>query len=160
MKKIILLITTFLLATNYAAAKTPDQKISEILALPAEPEGVVIEIVTYSEEGLNWALPKAQGYVKRLRQRFPELHIAIVTHGREQFALQKKDQAAQKKVHSITQQLVSDDKVPVHVCGTYAGWKGVTEEDFPKYVDVAAAGPATINDYRALGYTLVKITRP
>lgn len=160
MKKLLLLLMTFGFVVNCATAKTPEQKINELLAAPTAPEGVVIEIVTGSAQGLDWALPKARDYVKQLRQRFPDLHIAIVTHGKEQFALTKKDQKSQAKVHSITQQLVKDDKVPVHVCGTYAGWKGLATEDFPSYVDVAAAGPAQINDYIALGYSHIKISRP
>ena len=43
----------------------------------------------------------------------------------------------------------------VHVCGTHAGWFDVLPEDFPDYVDVAAAGPAQVNDYRALDYVLI-----
>jgi hypothetical protein len=43
----------------------------------------------------------------------------------------------------------------VHVCGTHAGWYGVTPEDFPDYVDVTTAGPAQINDYEAMGYELI-----
>lgn len=57
----------------------------------------------------------------------------------------------------MTQQLVTNDNVPLHVCGTHASWRNVGEDEFPDYVDVAAAGPATINDYIALGYTLIKI---
>lgn len=124
-----------------------------------EPSGVVIEIVTGDDTGLSWALPKAQRYIKQLRQRFPNLHIAIVTHGREQFALQKNKQGKQKKVHSLTK-ILKKDNVQLHVCGTYAGWRGLSDEDFPDYVNVAAAGPAQINDYLALGYKLLVIRKP
>ena len=71
--------------------------------------------------------------------------------------MQTKNDKKYKKVHSITQQLVKKDDVPIHVCGTYASWRDVTEEEFPDYVNVAAAGPATINDYINLGYILIKI---
>lgn len=113
--------------------------------------------MTGASNSLQWALPEAQKYIKRLRKRFPDLEIAIVTHGNEQFALQAKNDKKYKKVHSLTQQLVKSDNVPIHVCGTYAGWRGVSEEEFPDYVDVTAAGPATINDYISLGYTLIII---
>jgi len=33
----------------------------------------------------------------------------------------------------------------------------VSAEEFPGFVDVAAAGPAQINDYRALGYILITL---
>jgi sulfur relay (sulfurtransferase) complex TusBCD TusD component (DsrE family) len=61
-------------------------------------------------------------------------------------------------MHQAVQQLVREEGVPVHVCGTHAEWRGVTAEQFPEYVDVAAAGPAQINDYRALGYALVVVS--
>lgn len=121
------------------------------------PEGVVIEIVTSDNAGLGWALPRAQAYVRQLRRRFSGLPIAIVTHGREQFALTTKQQKIQQAEHKVVRSLLQDDKVQVHVCGTYAGWRGLSEEDFPDYVDVAAAGPAQVNDYIAMGYLAIVI---
>ena len=80
-----------------------------------------------------------------------------MTHGNEQFALKKSSNKKHKKVHSLTQQLVQKNNIQLHVCGTYAAWNNVSEEEFPDYVDVTAAGPATINDYISLGYILIKI---
>ena len=134
-----------------------DISLQEILALPAAPPGVVIEIVTADAEGLSWALPQAQNAVAKLREKFKDLPVAIVTHGREQFALTQKRQSSHQAEHRIVQSLTQDNQVAVHVCGTLAGWRGVSPEDFPAYVDVAAAGPAQINDYKALGYMLLLI---
>lgn len=39
--------------------------------------------------------------------------------------------------------------------GAHASWRGNVPEDFPDYVDVAAAAPAKVNDYRALGYVVI-----
>jgi len=154
---IIFLIFSNLFFAQIAHATDANEQIKKILLLKEAPSGIVFEIVTGESNSLEWALPETQGYIKELRARFPKLDIAIVTHGNEQFALQKAKQEKYKKIHSLTQQLTQKDNVPLHVCGTYAGWKGVSEEAFPDYVDVAAAGPATINDYIALGYTLIKI---
>lgn len=151
------LIVTLFFASNALYAADTEQKIANILEQQEAPSGVVFEIATSTANSLQWALPKIQNYIKRLRERFPTLEIAIVTHGDEQFSLQKSNNEKYKKVHSLTQQLVNNDNVPLHVCGTYAGWKNVSEEEFPDYVDVTAEGPATINDYLALGYTLIKI---
>ena len=151
----LFLSNLFLSQASYAS--DPNEQVEEILSLKEAPAGIVFEIVTGESNSLEWALPETKNYIKELRTRFPELEIAIVTHGNEQFALQKSKDKKYKKVHSLTKQLVTDDNVPLHVCGTYAGWKGVTEEEFPDYVDVAAAGPATINDYISLGYILIKI---
>ena len=153
----IIFIFSTLLILQPASAFDPNEQVEEILTLKEAPAGIVFEIVTGESNSLQWALPETQNYIKELRSRFPKLDIAIVTHGNEQFALKANNNKKYKKVHSLTQQLVQKDNIPLHVCGTYAGWKGVSEEDFPDYVDVAAAGPATINDYIALGYILIKI---
>jgi intracellular sulfur oxidation DsrE/DsrF family protein len=133
--------------------------LNEVLALSSEPDGVVIEIVTGDAEGLGWALPRAQEYIKQLRVRFPDLPVAVVTHGREQFALSRKNQSASETTHNNLRSLIEESRVPVHVCGTYAGWRGLSEEDFPDYVNVSASGPAQINDYKAVGYLLIVIGR-
>ena len=153
----IVFIFSTLLFVQLASASDPNEQVEEILTLKEAPAGIVFEIVTGESNSLQWALPETQKYIKELRSRFPKLDIAIVTHGNEQFALKANNNKKYKKVHSLTQQLVQKDNIPLHVCGTYAGWKGVSEEEFPDYVDVAAAGPATINDYIALGYILIKI---
>lgn len=160
-KKITLAIITFIFSSLFLSqisfASNPNEQVEEILQLKEAPAGIIFEIVTGESNSLAWALPETKNYIKELRARFPKLEIAIVTHGNEQFALKTSNDKKYKKVHSLTQQLVQTDNIPLHVCGTYAGWKGLTEEDFPEYVDVAAAGPATINDYISLGYTLIKI---
>ena len=134
-----------------------ENNLNDILTLTEAPDGVVIEIVTGDSAGLSWALPKSQEYVSQLRQRFKDLPIAILTHGSEHFALTRKYKAANKKEHKAVRSLIQDSDVQIHVCGTYAGWRGLSDEDFPDYVDVAAAGPAQINDYISLGYLLLVI---
>ena len=157
-----LLLLSFLFFSNIlistiSYAENATQEVEQILTLKHAPEGIVFEIVTGAANSLEWALPEVQNHIKRLRARFPKLEIAVVTHGNEQFALTTNNDKKYKKIHSLTQQLVQKENIPLHVCGTYAGWKGVGEEEFPDYVDVTAAGPATINDYISLGYTLIKI---
>lgn len=154
---IIALILSNLFFTQTALAADANKQIEQLLSLKEAPTGVVFEIVTGAANSLEWALPKTQKFIKKLRARFPKLDIAIVTHGNEQFALKTTNNKKYKKVHSLTQQLVQKDHVPLHVCGTYASWRNVSEEEFPDYVDVTAAGPATINDYIALGYHLIKL---
>ena len=154
-----LLSFLFAALTVPAYAGTVSQQIDDIIKMEKEPDGVVFEIVTGKDDGLEWALPQTKGHIDKLKQRFPQMHIAIVTHGREQFALQKSKQGEKPKVHDLTQQLVKEG-VSLHVCGTYAGWKGLSEEDFPGYVNVAAAGPAQINDYLALGFIKIVVKKP
>lgn len=159
----IVLLLSAIVATGLAQSaqriKEPHRtKIEKILAAKEEPAGVVFEIVTGKNDGLEWALPLVKDYIARLRKKFPELEVAVVTHGREQFALTTTNKN-KTKVHSLTQQL-NKEGVQLHVCGTYAGWRGLTEEDFPEYVNVATTGPAQVNDYIAVGYTLVVINKP
>jgi intracellular sulfur oxidation DsrE/DsrF family protein len=150
------LVPGLLLISNLLHAGNHPVSINNVLAEKEEPVGVVIEIVTGDSDSLQWALPRAKEYIARLKKRFPEIHVAIVTHGSEQFALTKDNQASNKKVHSLTQALRKDG-VSLHVCGTYAEWKGFAAEDFPEYVDVSAEGPAQINDYKAVGYSHIVI---
>ena len=146
-----------LLFSHAVLSENSSQRLDEILSLKQAPSGIIFEIVTGSEHSLKWALPKAKEYIKKLRTVYPNIEIAIVTHGNEQFALKKTNDKKYKKIHSLTQQLVQEENIPLHVCATYAAMKNVGEEEFPDYVDVTAAGPATINDYIALGYLLIKL---
>lgn len=154
---IIALIFSNLFFTQVTLAANPGEQVEHILSLKEAPAGIVFEIVTGTTNSLKWALPQTQDYIKEIRARFPNVDIAIVTHGDEQFALKTTNKKKYKKVHSLTQQLVRNDNIQLHVCGTYAAMQNVTAEEFPDYVDVTAAGPATINDYVALGYILIEL---
>lgn len=131
--------------------------VDEVLAASKPPEGVVFEIVSNNDDLLRSLIPKMVKKIDQLRKRFPDLPIAVVTHGAEQFALMSEHHAAELKLHELVKELSSEKNVDVHVCGTYAQSHGIFPEDFPDYVNVSASGPAQINDYRALGYVLIKL---
>lgn len=103
MKHLIAILFSFVSVTAFAGDAST--QVDEILKMQQEPEGVVFEIVTGKDDGLEWALPLSKKYIDQLKQRFPQMPIAIVTHGREQFALQKAKQGENAKVHDLTQQL-------------------------------------------------------
>jgi intracellular sulfur oxidation DsrE/DsrF family protein len=161
MKNKFTLIIAFIFSSFFFSqatlASSPGEQVEHILTLKEAPIGIVFEVVTGASSSLKWALPQIQKYIKELHARFPELDIAIVTHGEEMFALQKSNKEKYKKVHSLTQQLIKNENIQLHVCGAYAGMRNITDEAFPDYVDVTAAGPATINDYVSLGYTLIEL---
>jgi len=140
-----------------ATAPVLADEIDDILAGETAPPGIVFEIVSGDHDLLRDLLPAIQNNIHRLHKRFPGLDIAIVTHGEEQFALTTNNQNNDPKLHSIAETLVDDQQVSLHVCGTYAEWNGISPEEFPEFVDVAAAGPAQINDYRALGYIVITL---
>ena len=133
--------------------------IDEVLARKTAPEGVVFEIVQGSEQDIAWAVEQIIEDVGRLREKFPGLAVAVVSHGREEFGLTRSAAKTMPKVHSLVRDLTTNQDVPVHVCGTHASWYGVTPEDFPDYVDVSTTGPAQINDYVSLGYVKVLVRR-
>jgi len=130
--------------------------VEELLARDEAPQGVIFEIVEHDEDALREHLPAVRSAIARLRERFPRLEFAVVSHGREEFALQSRYRDQQAEIHAQVRSLV-DDAVPVHVCGTHAGWYGIGVEDFPAYVDVAPSGPAQISLYQDLGYELIVI---
>lgn len=146
-----------LFGTTVSAGTEDDVK--NILAQNGAPFGVVFEIVEGSGKALQWAIPAVNGYVKQLRERFPDIGLAVVSHGNEQFGLMTSQQTEQAQMHQTVQSLVASD-VPVHVCGTHASWRGKDAGDFPDYVDVAPAGPTEIRNYEAMGYVLIVVRKP
>ncbi len=132
MHRWILLFTLFvplLMTMSGLTLAGNQQQINQILAEQNPPFGVVFEIVEGNGDALQWAIPAVNGYVKQLRERFPDIGLAVVSHGREQFGLMKSKRQQNPKVHKDVQSLVASD-VPVHVCGTYASWQGKTAGDF------------------------------
>jgi len=152
------LIANFLMSPLSLADRVDDE-VDTVLNLSKKPDGVVFEIVSSRRDLLQRAIPRVNQYVKKLRARFAGLDVAVVTHGREQFALQKRYQQDNKKVHDAVERLSKDENVPVHICQTFAAWNGVDPEDFPTYVTVSATGPQQIRDYEDLGYIKIVITR-
>ncbi len=151
-----LTLSLLLLSSLPSHANQNRYTVEDILALPEAPSGVIFEIVTGDKMALDWVLPVLNQHISQLRARFPKLAVAVVTHGREQFALQTEEQTNNQEVHQLTKQMINDG-INVHVCGTHAQWRGLSDEDFPEHINVSASGPAQVNDYLGLGYLLVKI---
>ena len=156
--RLIHLFLVGLLLIGPAAQAANQETIEQLLAQDEAPFGVVFEIVERDEDALQWAIPAINRYVRQLRKRFPDIGLAVVSHGREEFALMKSRQADNAEVHQVVQSLVADD-VTVHVCGTHASWRGKNTDDFPDYVDVTPAGPTKIRNYEDMGYILIELKR-
>ena len=154
---IFLSIISLFFSANTQASN--QQEIQQLLAQNDAPFGVVFEIVEGSGEALQWAIPAVNKYAKQLRKRFPDIGLAVVSHGSEQFGLMTSKQKENANVHKTVQSLVASD-VPVHVCGTHASWRGKEAKDFPDYVDVSPAGPTEIRNYEDMGYVLVELSKP
>ena len=154
-------LATFLLLLLLMPGSAVAQPLIEhLLSKESAPAGVVFEILEEDEEALGWALPMVGQVAERLRARFPELPITVVTHGREQFGLLAAEIGGPLAgIHGKAQDLVAS-QIDLHVCGVHASWYGHVPEDFPAYIDVAASGPALINDYRSLGFEIVRLQQP
>ena len=146
-------LLTLILVSCVSIARASDP-VEELLAQPEPPHGVVFEIVEADESALEDLLPRVRMAIENIRARFPATEFAIVSHGKEEFALQSQYQGEYADIHQQVQSLVAND-VPVHVCETHAGWYGVTAEDFPDYVNVAPTGPGQVSLYQELGYELI-----
>ncbi|MDH3219331.1 MAG: DsrE family protein [Gammaproteobacteria bacterium] len=133
-----------------------NEDVDKLLVRSEAPHGIVFEIVEGDRGALEKLLPEVRSAIAAIRVRFPQTEFAVVSHGREEFALQTKYRAEHAAVHRQVQSLVADE-VPVHVCETHAGWYGVSAEDFPDYVNVAPTGPGQIRLYQDLGYELIVI---
>jgi len=155
---ILSLFVLMLLSPSALANDNYQTQVQNLIATDSPPEGVVFEVVNRDEHYLDWAMPEVERIVKLLREKFPQLDVAVVTHGSEQFALTKQNLGGNAALSNSLDSLL-DSNVPVHVCGTFAEWKGVAPEEFSELVNVAAAGPAQINDYRSLGYVRIRIDK-
>ncbi len=151
----ILLRAVLLLLFSWAltgTAQAASVSLDDILAKTTPPAGIVFEIVDRDPQALEFALPWVKQAAERIKQRFPGVPMALVTHGQEMFALQSNFKEKNAAVHEQVKSLKDDQGIPVHVCETYAGWKGLGPEAFPAYVDVAPSGPSQVNNYIALDY--------
>ena len=150
------IITTLAILLCSPGTVLANADVDALLARVESPHGVVFEIVEADEAALEELLPLVRDAIKRIRARFPGTEFAVVSHGREEFALQTQYQGEHAAIHQQVQALVAAD-VPVHVCETHAGWYGVTAEDFPDYVNVAPTGPGQVRLYEELGYELIVV---
>jgi intracellular sulfur oxidation DsrE/DsrF family protein len=158
MTRAIFLFFVSLFAGGLAQADNQGQ-IHHILKQEVPPFGVVFEVVEGDRDALEWAIPQIKKFSEQLRKKFPDIGIAVVSHGKEQFALMKNGKQEFNEVHTSVQSLVKND-IPVHICGTHASWYGKKASDFPDYIDVAPAGPTQIRDYEDMGYSLIVLDEP
>jgi len=151
----LLWFLTGLLASAQALAAAPDGEVERVLALDQAPPGVVFEVVSGNPDRLNAVIPQVTSYAERLRARFPDLPVAVVTHGSEQFSLLSSEQDSYGDLHAQVRALTGEKDVDVHVCGNHASWRSKTAADFPDYVDVAVAASQKMGEYRERGFVVI-----
>ena len=158
MKKIILLFVICLFSLNLSATDHYPS-VEKIIASDIKPDGIVFELLSWDENTWTWAAPLLKDYRKQLLARFPDLDIAVVSHGGEQFQLTR-EEAANQPMAIETLQTLHDEGVSLHVCGTHSSWKDISEDSYIDIVDVSPSGPAQINDFIKLGFTRIVLRRP
>lgn len=136
---------------------TPSPEVEQLLREEAMPEGIAFEIVENDRAALSALLPELHANIRVLRERDPDLPIAVVTHGAEQFTLTRAEAAAHGSLHAEIESLVTDDGVNVVVCGTFADWRDLEADAFPEHVEVAPAAPERLDDLEAAGYTVIRL---
>jgi hypothetical protein len=142
----------------YNALADANNDMDAVFARDQAPAGVIFEIVDWDDEYLKIAIPWVNAQIIALREKFPGLDIAVVSHGSEQFALLKDANAAYPEIHSNVQRLISDHDVKLELCLGHANMRGFNQEDFPDYVAIEASGPSQIAAYESLGYDKVVVT--
>jgi len=150
------LIPALLLLLSQNLLASSDTDIAFILNAKNPPKGVIFEVAESEQDALTWALPRIQSYTQDLHNKYPNMKIAIVTHGTEQFALLSENEYQYRNIHKVVKHLVNEN-IPVHICGTHASWYDKDAMDFPDYVDVTPSGPAQIRNYQRQGYALIII---
>lgn len=157
-KRSVLLIGMFFLLT--ACSKTGEEGVHKILSSSEPPVGVVFEIASDDDEGLNWAIPLVRSYAKQLRSKFPGIKLAVVSHGDEQFQLTENNRLQYADTHKQVASLIKDQGVEVHVCGNFAASYDIDENQFVDFIDVAARAPTRVKSYKDAGYELIFIRKP
>ena len=153
----VIFFTSLLCPSVIAAGRT--QTVEQLLASDVEPDGVVFEVLSWDPQTWRWAAPLLKQYRTDLQKKFPDLDVAVVSHGGEQFQLTK-DNAAKQPEAIMTLQNLSGEGVNVHVCGTHSSWQDIPESDYLDFINVSPSGPAQINDYLKMGYTRVLLNKP
>jgi len=152
--RVLLIVVTYTVSHHSIAA---NDDLDSIYARQQAPTGVVFEIVDWDDDYLQRAIPWVNQQIISLREKFPGLDIAVVSHGSEQFALLKDSDAAYPEVHSNVQRLITDHDITLELCLGHANMKGFNQDDFPAYVDIEASGPSQISAYESLGYEKVVV---
>ena len=143
------------LASPSTWAASPSEQVNTLLEADTAPPGVVFEVISGDESHLMNLLPAIREHARRLRQRFPRLSVAVLSHGSEQFSLLQSNAGQYAGVHALAAALDGEEDMTIQVCGNHASWRGKDAADFPGYVNVVNSAGAALEAYRAAGYVLI-----
>lgn len=118
------------------------------------PPGVVFELLSREPHFIEKRTPYIESQIVALKQAFAELDIVILSHGRELNALSREQQT---QSYMQVFETFSQQGVSIHVCEVVAGRLNKTPDDFPRFIDVTPSGTAQLNDYKKLGYSVIRV---
>jgi intracellular sulfur oxidation DsrE/DsrF family protein len=157
---LMLVALLFYTVSLWAGGQQPNEvrsQMTKLLNSAEPPEGVVFDIETLDANALESVNKYVLNLVKEVKAKFPEVDVVLISHGAEEFALLKSNEASYQGLHDTFAQLVNTQNVSLHVCGAVAGLKKVGQDDFPDFVSYSESGLAQLNDYKAIGYTVITI---
>lgn len=129
-------------------------KVANWIETNQAPPGVVLELLSREANFVEKRTTYIQHQITSLKQAFADLDVVIISHGREldAFSNSFSRQPYQQAFEQMHQQGVT-----VHVCEVVAGRVNKTIDDFPSFIDVAPSGTAQLNDYKKLGYRVIRV---
>lgn len=133
------------------------EELQSILLYDTQPAGIVIEITSGDKLYLEKIITELKTDIHALQDKFENLPIAIVSHAKESLLLTKKEATEHPQLHNKIKSLSKSGDTTIHVCGTYASWFNIEEEEFPNYINVSPAGPVQVDDYVDLGYLHIEL---
>lgn len=133
------------------------EDVQKVIQASEKHEGVLFVVYEDEYDALDWVMPRLTYYIELLRKEMGAIPIAIVSHGEEILSLTEEQRRIFPDVHENIEHLTEAYQVPFHVCGAFASLNGLSDEDFPGYIDVVPYGPSQIADYRTVGYEMIDI---
>ncbi|MBT3204801.1 MAG: DsrE family protein [Gammaproteobacteria bacterium] len=157
--RFVLVIFLLILQSPSFATEFSNLSVNKIIQSNVVPNGVVFELMSWDKNTWQWASPMINSLRNQLKAKFPDIDVAVVSHGAEQFQLTKDKVLEQTKAIAQLSELV-EDGVSLHVCGTHSSWRDIPDSAYIDIADVAPSGPAQINNYINIGYKHVLLQRP
>lgn len=130
------------------------ERLDAVLTRNTAPPGIVFEFSGSEEAALDSALPALRRDIDRLRARFPQVPIEVVSHGLELLSLTRENAFFYPQAHRAARALHAAG-IPLTVCGAYADDFDLGPEDFPDYVSVVPSAPAHRDNLMALDYVVI-----
>ena len=148
-----------LCSLSLQAAEFRNEKLSSLIAGQHRPDGVVFEILSWTDNSWDWAAPMLRQYVDQLRAAYPDLDIALVSQGVELFDLALG--SSQQGSPALSELMaLNAEGMAIHISGDYAKWKRMGSSDFPGFVDVVDSSAAQLEDYIKLGFVPIMLEAP